>query len=89
MHCTLEGCVIGEEVLSVERETGRDGWIACADEMPDDEISVFVHAPGSSDPVFPAFREGGCWFDLTGWPVRTPVTDWRQYPDPPEVGKQG
>ena len=60
-------------------------WIACADEMPDDCISVMTYSPLRSDPVWPGFYGDDGWNDLFVRRFRFPVTHWQHFPEPPEV----
>ena len=59
------------------------GWIACADEMPDDCNSVMAFSPLSCEPVWPSYCDEDGWYDLDGVDFEFPVTHWQNFPAPP------
>lgn len=63
----------------------RDGWIDVTDRLPDDDITVLVHAPEASEPVWPAFydAEQGGWVWIDGSYVAVEVKAWMEFPAPP------
>lgn len=62
-------------------------WKAVTEELPDDDTTVLM-ATTTSEPVWPGFRDGDRWRDMSGWPLPDgTVTHWMHFPDPPEVGK--
>ena len=58
-------------------------WIAVADQLPDDDISVLVFAPQSADwdgeTVWIGHHDGEHWIDTEGsdWPEKV-VTHWAE-----------
>jgi hypothetical protein len=41
-------------------------WIAVADELPDVDTTVLVHAPGSDEPVWLGYFDGEDWLEIGG-----------------------
>jgi Protein of unknown function (DUF551). len=63
-----------------------EGWIACDEALPDFDTTVMTFAPGSSEPIWPAYHDGEQWMDLNGAPINDAViTHWMDFPEPPEV----
>jgi hypothetical protein len=61
-------------------------WVPCAEQLPDDDITVLVHAPNDFDPVFVAYHDSGTWRDQNGTEYDNDyITHWMSFPDPPEV----
>lgn len=59
-------------------------WIACKDELPDDEITVMTFEADSCEPIWPGWHDSEKgWMDITGVPIPS-VTHWMPFPDPPE-----
>lgn len=59
-------------------------WIACADEMPDDDRTVLYYAPREDEPIWLGYVDGGRWHADNGAELRYPVTHWADLPAPPE-----
>lgn len=55
-------------------------WIACAERLPDDEITVLLR---TEQDVWPGWRAGSVWRDTDGMPVRRKVTHWCDMPAGP------
>ena len=58
-------------------------WIPVTDQLPDDGLTVLLHSPEASDPVYPGFRELGLWRWISGELVFEGVSHWAHFPDPP------
>lgn len=56
-------------------------WIACADELPDEELTVLVYAPAQPDPVWLGYLDQGMWLSVEG--ADLDVTHWMDLPEPP------
>lgn len=65
-------------------------WIAVADQLPDADTTVLVHAPGSDEPVWLGFYDGFFWFAVTGDgygdedEIAAEVTAWATMPMGPQ-----
>lgn len=58
-------------------------WIACSDELPDDEITVLGWLQGADD-CERIYREDRCWFRaLDADFVTDTVTHWQHLPEAP------
>lgn len=48
---------------------------------PDADMTVIVHAPSESEPVWLGYFDGKRWRSVEGVPIR--VTHWTELPEPP------
>lgn len=65
----------------------KQGWIACSEQLPDDETTVLTYAPDSNEPIWPAYMDGGHWMDINGSFMLDSalITHWMAFPEPPEA----
>lgn len=56
-------------------------WVACAERLPDDGITVLLYKPGAD--VWPGWRLGHAWRWADGSPVRNGITHWAAWPAGP------
>lgn len=61
-------------------------WIACADDLPDDDEMVLLYAPADdAEPVMLGFLDGDEWRDWTACPVLEEVVAWARMPGGPKA----
>lgn len=41
-------------------------WISAAEQLPDSDTTVMVHAPKASEPVWLGYHDGDSWFSVDG-----------------------
>lgn len=64
-------------------------WKSVADELPDNDTTVLVHAPGADEPVWLGFYDGCFWFSVDGptygdeEEIPAPVLAWAVMPKGP------
>lgn len=51
---------------------------------PDSDLTVLVHCPQESEPVFVGWLDGDAWRDVHGMRIR--VAHWADLPPPPGGG---
>lgn len=52
-----------------------------ASEPPDDDITVLLHHPSHSEPVWLGYRNDGRWMNVDGWEIESSdVTHWAHLP---------
>ena len=63
-------------------------WIPVNEELPDAEMMILVHVPGSDEPVdFGAYVGDTMWVYADGSEIiRETVTHWMDLPEPPAEG---
>jgi len=54
-------------------------WHTADEQLPDDGITVLVHAPDDSEPVWPGYHEGGRWLSAEGFEIAN-VIEWAEMP---------
>lgn len=59
-------------------------WYAVTDHLPDDEMTVLVFRPETSEPVWVGFRAGDQWRSVDGFPFES-VTHWADLPEGPNT----
>lgn len=59
-------------------------WIPLASSYPDADITVLVHCPGATDPVWLGFFDGEIWRDVGADPMDHEVTHWADLPEGPK-----
>jgi hypothetical protein len=52
-------------------------------ELPDAGMTVLIHVPGDTEPVWFGFWDGRRWHYIEGLPVRGEVRHWCVVPEPP------
>lgn len=60
-------------------------WVACAERLPDDWITVLLYKPGADADVWPGWRVGHAWRWADGSPVRNEITHWAVWPAGPRA----
>ena len=61
-------------------------WIACADDLPDDDETVLIYVPGDdAEPVMVGYLDGDEWRDGTAYPVLSEVVAWARMPGGPKA----
>lgn len=58
-------------------------WISVDEHMPDDDQTVLVYAPKSSEPVWLAYHDGDIWRYIDGTEAHE-VTHWLPMPEGPK-----
>jgi hypothetical protein len=58
-------------------------WIACAERLPDDDITVLLYTPVQRGDVWPGWRDGDGWRWANGSTVRDEITHWAAWPAGP------
>lgn len=58
-------------------------WVACAERLPDDGITVLLYAPAQVGETWPGWRVGHAWRWADATPVRREVTHWAPMPAGP------
>lgn len=60
-------------------------WVSVLDRLPDDAITVLVHSPTASEPVWLAYfdAEQLLWRWVSGEVVEELVAHWMELPEPP------
>ena len=62
------------------------GWIAESVEKPDANLTVLIHCPEGSEPVWPGYWDGEHWREITwGEIIKDAVTHWCNMPEPPNA----
>ena len=66
--------------------SAHNGWIACADRLPDDDLTVLVFLPGASEPVWLGFYSNEYWYHFDSDLLESEkmaVTHWMPLPQGP------
>lgn len=71
------------EYRSLAEALDRLGWIALAERLPDDDITVMIAMKDGTEPVWLGYYDGDCWYSVDATPIRTRVTHWRPMPEGP------
>ena len=59
-----------------------------AETLPDSELTVIIHMPNATEPIWLGYHDGEQWFTVEGTAVKDldgdgPVAHWMEMPDPP------
>ena len=74
--------MICKNVKSPRRVALKKRWTSCADDLPDDELTVMIFDPKEDEPVWLGYLDGKTWRTVEG--VRVSVTHWMPMPEPPK-----
>ena len=69
------------------RQQAATFWVDVRDSLPDAEITVLIHAPNASEPVWLGFHDGEFWrsVDAVALVGTNKVTHWADLPGPPTL----
>jgi hypothetical protein len=67
----------------MDTNMGDRTWKRCADELPDDDMTVLLALADGE--VWTGFRDAGKWRYVSADLIEIEVTDWMDFPAPPGV----